>query len=180
MSKKLKYDEFYRKYKNLVYQTAFEYSDCDSYLAEDVMQETFITLYQNIDTMNLTNVASWLITIAKNKTINEIKHQKHLVMESALEDSEKILPTVPDLEFHYLNKEASAERAQTCSIILEAMLEKNQRWHTATTQYYQMGIPRETVADNMGITVGVLDSLLHRSKEWAKKNYGVVYKETRH
>lgn len=177
MSKKLKYDELYDKYKNLVLQTAYLYSE-DLHTAEDIMQETFMALYINIDTMCDKNIISWLITTAKNKTLNDGKKQGRQIPSSDLFEDDDYGPNVPGIEYHYLNKEATAERLYLSAQVFNAMFEKNQRWYQAMTMVCKMGIPREIVAEEMNISVEVLDGLLHRARVWARKEYGVTFKET--
>ena len=40
-----------------------------------------------------------------------------------------------------------------------------------------MKIPQAEIAEKMGISVEVLHSILHRAREWIKKNFEVEYKE---
>src|SRR5574344_1426573 len=45
----------------------------DYQLAEDVMQQTFVTAYENIQSYQPgTNARNWLVTIAKNMALTEI------------------------------------------------------------------------------------------------------------
>jgi RNA polymerase sigma-70 factor, ECF subfamily len=49
----------------------------DYQLAEDVMQQTFVTCYENIQSYQPgTNARNWLLTIAKNMALTEIKKRK--------------------------------------------------------------------------------------------------------
>lgn len=179
MSKKLNYDELYEKYRKLVYQIALKYSQADWDLANDVAQEVFIKLYQNIDTMRHDNLVSWLITVTKNQALNELEKRKRLVFASEIENPDEVMPITLDVELNYLQKEAKREEAYLCREIFKALEKKNPRWYMAMDECYRMGMPRVVVADHMGITVNVLDSLLHRGKEWVNKEFGVTFKETR-
>ena len=40
---------------------------------------------------------------------------------------------------------------------------------------YVLGKPQKEVAKEMEITLGVLESILYRAKEWIKKNYSERY-----
>jgi RNA polymerase sigma-70 factor (ECF subfamily) len=52
----------------------------DYQLAEDVMQQTFVTAYENIQSYQPgTNARNWLLTIAKNMALTEIKKRKREV-----------------------------------------------------------------------------------------------------
>ncbi len=164
MSKKLNYDELYKKYRHLVFQVALNYSSANEALAEDIMQETFMTVY--------------LITITKHKTLNVMKHEKFTVVQSAIDQPDRVLPEVEDVETVYLNEEATDEKRYLCEAILEAMGEKNPRWERAMRQRYIENRKREDIAKDMDISVKALDTLLHRAKKWAKKYFEVIFKET--
>jgi RNA polymerase sigma-70 factor, ECF subfamily len=50
----------------------------DYQLAEDVMQDTYVTCYKAIQSYKLgTNARNWLLTIAKNTALTELKKRKH-------------------------------------------------------------------------------------------------------
>ena len=72
------FNEIYEKYKNLVLKTAYTYSG-DYSLAADIMQETFLALYKDMQKKDYqyaedySSVGTWLITTARNKTLNHLK-----------------------------------------------------------------------------------------------------------
>jgi len=45
-------------------------------LAEDILQDTFIKLWENCDNVTFSKVKSYLYTVANNLFLNNIKHQK--------------------------------------------------------------------------------------------------------
>ena len=61
--------------------------------------------------------------------------------------------------------------------IFEALMMRNRRWYEAITLSYYLEIPQTKVAEQMGVSVEVLHSLLHRAKDWIKKTFGVEYDE---
>ncbi len=172
---KSEFDEVYRQYKNLVMKAAYEYSG-DYNLAEDITQSTFLQLYKYIDTMEKTNIKSWLYTTAKNMALNEKKKRKREVLcdtydehvDTELEDSP---------EDFLLDEYREMEREELHKLIFSEMLKKNERWYQAIRLVYYLDIPHAKVAEEMGITIPVLYSLLHRAKRWIKKRFGVEYEE---
>ena len=56
-------------------------------------------------------------------------------------------------------------------------MEKNPRWHDAVLYAYYVGMPQDKVAEQMGVSLQVVHSMLHRAREWMKKTYGVEYEE---
>ena len=65
------------RYKNLVYRTALNaLGDCDQ--AEDVVQETFMRAYQNLERLHNPDIFGfWLTGIAKNICRNMFRNKKH-------------------------------------------------------------------------------------------------------
>ena len=70
----------------------------DIQIAEDFVQEIFISLWDKIEDFdNLSTVKSFLYTSVKNKCLNHIKHQK--VKDKHTEEVVKNLGFVPDIIF---------------------------------------------------------------------------------
>jgi len=60
----------------------------DYQLAEDVMQQTYVTAYENIQSYQPgTNARNWLLTIAKNMALTEIKKRKREVSYDFSQDN---------------------------------------------------------------------------------------------
>lgn len=78
-------------------------------------------------------------------------------------------------EEEILEKERTDEIVVLNQEIFEALYEKNTRWYEAVTLVYVLGKPQKEVAKEMEITLGVLESILYRAKEWIKKNYSERY-----
>ena len=66
------YDQTHR----LVYYVIFSILR-DSYISEDIMQNTYIKVYQNIKSYQSNAPKAWITTIARNLAINEYNRKKH-------------------------------------------------------------------------------------------------------
>lgn len=69
------FEECYYKYKNLVFYVVIKITR-NLELAEELVQDTFIKMYQQIDSFDGKYFQAWLLTIAKNLALNEIKKRK--------------------------------------------------------------------------------------------------------
>jgi RNA polymerase sigma-70 factor (ECF subfamily) len=85
-------DEFafvgiYNRYKGPIYSFCYKMLR-DSDAAEDVMQETFLRIYENRDRLLKTSAfKSWLFTIARNQCLNSIRrNSKHTSLETDSSD----------------------------------------------------------------------------------------------
>lgn len=178
MAEKLTYHEVYEKYKNLVLKVAYAYSgDYDA--AEDIMQNTFLKLYMYFEDMHQGNLKSWLYTTAKHMAINHRKRMNRELFESEAADGSFTMDSIPtrSVEDEFLMSSRDLEIAILHEKIFVEILEKNPRWYEALRLIYMMEVPQKKVADEMGISINVLHSLLHRAKEWIRKEYGVEYHE---
>lgn len=68
------FDEFYELTKGAVYYKIKSYGSVDSAAAEDIMQETYVSFLKHIDSADENgNPLAYLLTIAGNKTIDELR-----------------------------------------------------------------------------------------------------------
>lgn len=69
------FEECYYQYKNLVFYVIIKIVRKKE-LAEELVQDTFIKMYQSINSFDGRYFQAWLLTIARNLAINELKKQK--------------------------------------------------------------------------------------------------------
>ncbi len=170
------FDEIYNKYKNLVLKVAHDYSE-DYDAAEDIAQKTFLQLYIYYDKADKKKIASWLYTVAKHYAINYKKKADREVYENE-DDTVSILERPREsTEEEFMEHVLYDDTVNLCEKIFAALLEKNHRWFDAILLSYYLNIPQTKIAEEMGISVNVLHSMLHRAKDWIKKNFKTEYDE---
>lgn len=59
-------------YQNLIFSICYKMTG-DYFASEDLMQETFLSAYKNLDTFEGTNEKAWLCRIATNKSIDYLR-----------------------------------------------------------------------------------------------------------
>ena len=178
MAENMTYHEVYEKYKNLVLKVAYDYSgDYDA--AEDIVQNTFLKLYMYFEDMHKGNLKSWLYTTAKHMAINHRKKMGREVFEAeeSREEFSVDCVLVKSVEEQFFKDHHEYEIAVLHEKIFIGILEKNPRWYEALRLVYLMDVPQKKVSEEMGISINVLHSLLHRAKEWIRNEYGVEYHE---
>lgn len=170
------FDEIYEKYKNLVLKAAYTYSG-NYDVAEDITQSTFLQLYIFYNNMNHSNIKSWLYTTAKNCALNYRKKCKREILKEEMTEEGVIQDMKESAEDEFMEEYRDLDRSELHEKIFAALMEKNRRWYDAITMAYYLEIPQARVAEEMGIRIEVLHSLLHRAKDWIKKEFGVEYDE---
>lgn len=73
---KEKFERVFRLYYNNVVCYAFHYLN-DYELAKEVAQDVFMAIWQNIGHLEEGSLTAYIITIARNKCLNVIKHSKY-------------------------------------------------------------------------------------------------------
>lgn len=167
--KKAEIDRLYKENVSKVYRTALYYVE-DHYVAEEIVQEAFLKLYDNLGDICMESMPAWLITTAKNMAKNYLRDSK---CETPMEE-------VPEQEVPYSSEGLDAQlievlRQKECrelhDTIFADLYEKNSRWYEAVTVSYTLDKPQKEVAEKMGISVDTLYSTLYRAKQWIKKYY---------
>lgn len=176
LTENCEFDEIYEAYKNLVLKAAYTYSG-NYDIAEDIAQNTFLQLYIYYDNMNHSNVKSWLYTTAKNYALNYKKKANREILHEGIAEESFILKTVESAESEFLKGINELDRSELHGRIFAALLEKNPRWYEAISLVYFLEIPQAKVAEEMGIRIEVLHSILHRAKKWIKKTFDEEYDE---
>lgn len=147
--KKAEIDRLYKENVSKVYRTALYYVE-DHYVAEEIVQEVFLKLYDNLGDICMESVPAWLITTAKNMAKNYLRDSK---WETPMEE-------VPEQEVPYSSEGLDAQlievlRQKECrelhDTIFADLYEKNSRWYEAVTVSYTLDKPQKEVAEKMGI-----------------------------
>lgn len=72
------FDYCYEKYKNLVYFKIFSIIK-NKETSEEIMQDTFLKMYNSIQTFDGRYFKAWLLTIATNLAISEMRKTKETI-----------------------------------------------------------------------------------------------------
>ena len=96
--KKAEIDRLYKENVSKVYRTALYYVE-DHYVAEEIVQEVFLKLYDNLGDICMESVSAWLITTAKNMAKNYLRDSK---WETPMEE-------VPEQEVPYSSEGLDAQ-----------------------------------------------------------------------
>ncbi|WP_020061008.1 RNA polymerase sigma factor [Bacillus sp. 123MFChir2] len=91
-----KMEELYELYEQKIYYVAYSILN-NVQQAEDAVQETFMTLYQNLEKLrglNTQELKRYILRIAKNKAIDNYRKNKR--QEMFLEEYQRELPEVAD------------------------------------------------------------------------------------
>lgn len=167
------FDKLYEENISLVYRTALYYSE-NKHAAEEITQEVFLKLYINRENINTKAVSAWLVTTARNMAKNYKRDCWHEVLrEEIYENEEGMHIESPEEDIiAILHHEEYRELVEN---IFDDLYRVNERWYDAVTITYLLEKPQKEVAENMGVSLDVLHSMLYRAKKWIQKKYKEEY-----
>ena len=125
--------------------------------SKDILQDTFLACYQNIDRIDTDYLLPYLYKTAHNKAINFVKKNAKFVFG-------KIPEIVHHDDYEQQQKQENLEKAiQSCFQKL-----KPKYAMVLDLQFYQKKSYKE-IADILGTTVSAVESMLVRAKKECKK-----------
>ena len=172
--KSLDFEKVYEENVSIVYRTALHYSD-DEHMAEEITQEVFLKLYTNKENINVESVGAWLITTAGNAARNHKRDRWHEIPRDDIFGDESISVLVDSAEDDIMTILHDREYHGFVQKIFRELYQRNERWYDAITITYLLEKPQKEVAENMGVSLEVLHSMLYRAKKWIQGKYKEEY-----
>jgi|SRR5690606_3762313 len=150
-NKEVLFQELFEKNSERIFHLCYGYTG-SSDLANDLMQETFIKVWQNLDSFrNQSQISTWIYRIAINTCLSHLRVEKKKIAD---ELNEHIIQTVADT---VSEKEEQVEQLYKCI----AQLEENER--IIITMVLDE-VPYPEIAEISGISEGNLRVKIHRIK----------------
>lgn len=157
--------------KDMVFKIAMHYSGNNYHMAQDITQEVFEKMLQSFDTYDEEYLIQWLVTVTKNTAINCLKKYRRetldgdIALTMDLHDEEE---SVEEFIFEEIFKEEVNKYGRH---ILDDLYQLNERWYEVVVKVYCMKKKQQDVADELGISIVVLHSVLYRARKWIKEHY---------
>ena len=167
--KKAEIDRLYKEYTSKVYRTA-RYYVRDHFAAEEITQEVFLKLYDNLGNIHIEAAYCWLITTAKNMAMNYDRDNGREIPIEEVEETDSDYK-IEGLDEQLVKMVKEKEYCELKEEIFAALYRKNPRWYEAVSITYILEKPQKEVAESMGISLEVLHSTLYRAKQWIRESY---------
>lgn len=154
--------EVYSRYCKAMYNTSFRIVK-DSYLAEDIMQESFLTAFTKLETLqDASRFGPWLKRIVINNSISEIRQQQKnrtVPLEDMLYKTEDTLEIAGDDG----NTNMNAARILHCMDLLQ------ENYRLSLTLNLIEGYDYEEISQIMNISYANCRTMISRAKESLRK-----------
>jgi RNA polymerase sigma-70 factor (ECF subfamily) len=164
------FTELYQNHGREVYQFAL-YLSGDPALAEDIVSETFLRIWDSSANVRMETVRGYLFTIARNLFLHSLRSKRR---QDPLED-------------HLLNKPAVAANAirdleakQDLRDTLAALQTLPELDRAAVLMRAQEGVSYEEIARILGLSLSAVKVKIHRARVFlAQRRKGVAHAITR-
>ena len=164
-----------RKYRQQVHTYALQKIG-DYHIAEDITQETFLRVYQNLETLNDPRQFSrWLYVIVNHLCI--AWHRKNRPQTQPLENTH-----ISEIETEAYSRYVASEHAETTAEAQRELVEKllaklKERDREVITLHYFEEMTSSEIGTHLGVSENTIKSRLHRARQQLKK-YQFMIQET--
>ena len=157
-------DRYQRPVFSLIYRMVR-----DREQAEDLAQETFVKVFNHIDSFNPKyKFSSWIFKIASNLTIDAIRKKD---LETVSLDGSRNASTPDEIDATRItvesrdeNPEEFLEAKELGQEIERAIGELRPEYRTAILLRHVEGRPYEEIAEIMGVPLGTVKTYIHRAR----------------
>jgi RNA polymerase sigma-70 factor, ECF subfamily len=145
----MEFEEIYLKYSPQIFRVCMGYIN-DYEAAKDLTQETFISVWKNLDSFkNQSKISTWIFRIATNNCLRAIERSKRVTIEELPLNLADKLEENNDEKLAFLYN-CIAELEETERIIISLVLED---------------LSRDEIAAIVGLSTGNTRVKIHRIKE---------------
>lgn len=146
--------------------------------AEDLTQEVFVEVYEQLTGFRGgAKLSTWVYRIAGNKCLEwqrYRKRRKRFAFFTSLFGADNNAPTHDPPDFEHPG--VLAERREQARVLLQAVARLPERQQAAFTLFHLEGLPHSEIAEALGLSVGAVESLLHRAKASLRQHLGSYYR----
>lgn len=164
------------KWQDMVYNTALGIVQ-NAEDAEDIAQETFVQVYQSIDSFKgESKFSTWLYRITVTKSLDHARRKKRkkrfAIIKKLFGDTNEEDIQVPD--FHHPG--VILDKKENAAVLFQAIEQLPENQRIAFTLHKVEGLSYQEISEVMNSSVSSIESLMHRAKTNLKKTLEAYYK----
>jgi len=157
------YEYLIDTYQNLIYSICYKIVR-DYFYAEDLAQETFLSVYKHLSTFDRQYEKAWLSRIATNKCLDFIKRSDR--------------QTIPTIDEYFLTQTNSEPSPEETLLEAEVKIQLSARCNSLKSPYREIALDyfyRELsaaeIAHNTGKNLKTVQTQIYRARSLLQKNY---------
>lgn len=156
-----------QQYEKLVFSICYRMTK-NYFDAEDLTQETFLSLYKALNTFDREHPSAYITRIATNKCLDYLKRAERRTEAAEQDELERLEQfsgqSSPEPEKLLLEKELHEELERCCQLLKPP-------YDTVAYQYYCRGSTAAQIAGTTGKKVKTIQTQLRRAKEMMQKYF---------
>lgn len=157
--------ELYTMYYKQLLRVSYSVTK-DRYLAEDVVQETFIKVMNHLDTIqNEEKLSAWLTVITRRTAIDIVRRQKK---EKAITIEQDTLVNIGN-EMNQ-SVEAEVELAWLLEEVKNRIRHLNYIYHDVMNLKLKHGMKEHEIANRLDVKLSLVKTRIHRARKYLKEN----------
>jgi RNA polymerase sigma factor (sigma-70 family) len=162
------YEVLYKKYYRVLYGIALRYCRT-TFEADDIIQESFIKIFQNIKNFNEQgSFEGWIKRIVQNTAINNYRDNLKFNLNKDITENNV---SIEDTSFDDIFDAFEAKE------IITLLNQLPEGYRIVINLYIIDGYSHKEIAELLKISVGTSKSQLFKAKEFLKKNIEANYKK---
>ncbi len=151
------------QYQNLIFSICLKLTG-DYFAAEDLTQETFLSVFQYIDTFDGQSEKAWICRIASNKAIDYLKAAKRREVPTLQEEmTEEPMENGNDPLQKVINKEVMENMTKRCQNLRPP-------YDEVATEYFIRGKTTKEIATSKNEPLNTIQTRLYRAREMLKSS----------
>ncbi len=166
------FESLIRKYQKQVHMHALGKVG-DFHIAEDITQETFLQVYQNLETLyDPIQFSKWLYAIVNNLCI--AWHRKDRLQTQPLEETH-----ISEIETEAYSRHVATEQAKTSAeaqrdLVKKLLAKLKDRDREVITLHYFEEMTSSEIGMYLGVSENTIKSRLHRARQQLKKYESMI------
>ena len=156
--------ELIDEYEKLVFSICYKLTG-DYFIAEDLAQETFLSVFQKYDSFDGSNEKAWICRIATNKSIDYMRRARS-----------RAIPTEDDF-FEVVTEKGKGPEEQCMEEEIKSRLAENCRslkppYNEIARDYYLREMSAQEIAHSRNVNLKTIQTQIYRARDLLRKIYG--------
>jgi RNA polymerase sigma-70 factor (ECF subfamily) len=165
-------EEYLMLYHKMVMKNAYMYVK-DYHTAEDITQETFIRLSENISKIEPNKVVRWLLLTSEHLALDYLKKGGKYETSPGLEENREEYTDVcsGDLSDRMVLMEEKEHRYRA----LQKLKKERPLWYDALLMSWVENMDNHAIGQKLGVKASLVSKWKERARSWLKKEYEKEY-----
>lgn len=139
--------------------------------AYEITQSAFLQFYTHHKDVDDEKARQWIHKTARNLAFNDQKRSKREYLDAEIQKRLDGYYQEQSAEEQVLEKVQADVLREFREEIFERLHRKNPKWYEAISLIYVLEKPQKIVAEEMGMDLESLHSMVYRAKRWIRETY---------